>query len=89
MLILLTLILSIIVMAFMMIGLGIKRLFTKKGEFKRPCSNVDPYTGQGGGCLCRQQKTGEKATKGTPRCPASTKGHTPLEINQEFLEEIE
>lgn len=36
-------------------GIGIKVLL-RKGQFKRACSNVDPYTGKHGGCACADMK---------------------------------
>ena len=33
---------AIAVVALMMAGLGIKMLFKKEKEFKRPCTNADP-----------------------------------------------
>lgn len=73
---LLTLLLSVAVVALMIVGLGIKMFFKKKGEFKRHCSSMDPYTGERSGCIC-----GKKIP-----CKDSTHYH-PLEVNQEFLNE--
>ena len=36
-------------------GVGIKVLL-RKGQFKRACSNVDPYTGKHSGCACADLK---------------------------------
>lgn len=69
---------AVAVVALMMAGLGIKMLVKKRGEFKRPCSNTDPYTGESNGCIC-----GKAA--GT-QC--HNKSHTPLEVNQELLSEL-
>ena len=38
--------------ALMMAGLGIKMLFHKEKEFKRPCANADPKTGKCTHCTC-------------------------------------
>ena len=57
-------------------GLGIKMLVRKRGEFKRHCASMDPYTGEAGGCVCGHLKTCEKAHK-----------YQPLEVNQNLLDE--
>ena len=44
---LITLLFAVAVVALMMLGLGIKMLVRKHGEFKRHCSGMDPYTGIG------------------------------------------
>lgn len=64
--------------ALMMAGLGIKTLVKKRGEFKRHCSGMDPYTGEGAGCVC-----GKAAGA---RC--SNKAHSPLEVNEEMMKEL-
>ena len=60
----------------MMLGLGIKVVCKKRGEFKRHCSNMDPYTGKGGGCVCG--KTAQK------RCDKVGR-YSPLEVNENML----
>ena len=40
------------IFALMMAGLGIKMLFKKEKEFKRPCTNADPKTGRCANCTC-------------------------------------
>ena len=74
-----TLLLALAVVAIMMLGLGIKMVCKKRGEFKRHCSSVDPYTGEGGGCVCG------KAMK--KNCGKAT-GYTPLEVNDNLMDEI-
>ena len=46
------------VVALMMAGLGIKMLVKKHGQFKRPCSGTDPYTGEQKGCVCGRAMVG-------------------------------
>ncbi|MBQ0016722.1 MAG: hypothetical protein KBT04_07045 [Bacteroidales bacterium] len=50
------LIIAIAVVALMMTGLGIKMLFHKSEEFKRPCTNADPHTGRCPNCTCKKSK---------------------------------
>ena len=76
---LITLLCALVIVALMMLGLGIKRVFRKQGEFKRPCSNTDPYTGKSEGCICKQaDKT---------KCSNATR-YSPLEVNDNLLEEM-
>ena len=75
---LIILLIAVAVVSLMMAGLGVKMLFRKRCEFKRPCSNIDPYTGEGAGCLCAKS---HKAS-----CPAPK--HTPLEVNHEMMKEV-
>ena len=46
-----------LVVALMMAGLGIKMLFHKEKEFRRPCSNADPKTGRCANCTCNLKRT--------------------------------
>ena len=50
--ILTVLIIAVAVVALMMLGLGVKMLFRKEKEFKRPCANADPTTGRCAHCTC-------------------------------------
>ena len=74
-----TLLCAFAAIALLMLGLGIKMIFKKHGEFKRHCSSMDPYTGEGGGCVC-----GKAMTK---RCSQADK-YTPLEVNDHLMDEI-
>lgn len=65
--------------AMMLLGLGVKMLFKKRGEFKRHCSGMDPYTGKGAGCVC-----GKAANA---KCKSAER-HSPLEVNDELMKEI-
>jgi hypothetical protein len=46
------LIISILLIGLAFAGFAIKILLTKKGEFKKSCSSVDPKTGERYGCSC-------------------------------------
>ncbi|MCQ2278563.1 MAG: hypothetical protein MJZ62_04590 [Bacteroidales bacterium] len=67
------------VIAFAFVGLGIKILVKKNGEFKRHCSSVDPYTGERSGCVCGKTIL--------DKCKTSPQYH-PLEVNKELLDEV-
>ncbi len=43
-------------LALMMAGLGLKMLFRKEKEFRRPCANADPATGRCAHCTCDLKK---------------------------------
>jgi len=60
----------------MMLGLGVKVLFRKHGEFKRHCSSMDPYTGEKGGCVCGRAAKAHCDKEG---------GYSPLEVNENML----
>ncbi len=75
---LITLLFAVAVVALMMLGLGIKMLVRKHGEFKRHCSGMDPYTGQSAGCVCR------KATNA--KCKENAR-YSPLEVNDNLMSE--
>ena len=75
---LIVLIAALTAVALMMAGLGIKMIVKKRGEFKRHCSNIDPYTGEGAGCVCGKLTTAQ----------CHEKAHTPLEVNDELLKEL-
>lgn len=66
------------VVALMMAGLGIKMLVKKHGQFKRPCSGTDPYTGEQKGCVCGR-------AAGTA---CTDKKYSPLEVNSNLMEEL-
>ncbi len=71
-----TLLFALAVVALMMLGLCIKMICKKRGEFKRHCSNMDPYTGEGSGCVCgmaAQKQCGKK------------RQYSPLEVNENML----
>ena len=74
-----TLLLALALVALMFLGLGVKMIFKKHGEFKRHCSSMDPYTGKGGGCVCA------KATN--VKCKNAEK-YSPLEVNNNLMDEI-
>lgn len=77
--ILLTLLCAIVITALLIVGLGVKMFFKKKGEFKRHCSGMDPYTGKSSGCVC-----GKAANT---KCKEEKK-YSPLEVNGELMKEV-
>ncbi len=75
--------LTIILLAFALLAIGfagfaVKILVKKNGEFKRHCSNADPYTGERSGCVCGKSIV--------DTCKGQVKYH-PLEVNAELLQE--
>ena len=74
-----TILCALAVVALMMLGLGVKMVCKKRGEFKRHCSSMDPYTGEGAECVCG------KAMK--KNCGKRV-GYTPLEVNDNLIDEI-
>ena len=71
-----TLLFALAVVALMMLGLGVKMLFRKHGEFKRHCSSMDPYTGRSAGCVCHR----------AANVKCKEEGHySPLEVNENLL----
>ena len=69
---------ALVVLALMMAGLGIKMLVKKHGQFKRPCSGTDPYTGEQKGCVCGR----------AAGAACTDKKYSPLEINDNLMEEL-
>lgn len=55
--ILIILAITVAVVGLMMAALGIKMLFHKEKEFKRPCANADPKTGRCANCTCDLKQT--------------------------------
>ncbi|MBQ8704515.1 MAG: hypothetical protein IJ524_09100 [Bacteroidales bacterium] len=49
---LIVLLVAVASVALMMAGLGMKMLFRKEKEFRRPCANADPTTGRCAHCTC-------------------------------------
>ena len=47
---------AVAVFGLMMACLGLKMLFHKEKEFKRPCANADPKTGRCAHCTCGKGK---------------------------------
>lgn len=73
--------LALAVVSLCLAGLGIKILLKKRGEFKRHCSSMDPYTGKGGGCVCA--KASNNACNNRKQHP-----YQPLEVNEEMMKEL-
>lgn len=59
-------------------GLGVKILLRRHGEFKRHCSSVDPYTGEGHGCQCAARQVCKEQQEHP---------YQPLDVNSELLSE--
>ena len=80
-----TLLFALGIVALMMLGLGVKMIFRKHGEFKRHCSGMDPYTGESAGCICRKAATkGQGSAK--IKCKESER-YSPLEVKENLLSE--
>jgi len=73
------LLITFVVVAFSFAAIGIKVIVKKRGEFKRHCAGVDPYTGKGNGCICQQKHLCDEKKKHP---------YQPLEVNEELLKEI-
>ena len=54
-----TLLCALVVVALMILGLGIKMMCRKHGDFKRHCSSMDPYIGEKGACVCGKAAQGK------------------------------
>lgn len=82
------LIASLVAVALMMVGLGIKIIVKKHGEFKRHCTSMDPYTGERGGCVCG--KLADQTTKGnkTAKSCSHQRPYNPLDVNDQLLDEL-
>ena len=74
-----TLVFALAVIVLMMLGLGIKMVVKKHGEFKRHCSSMDPYTGEGRGCVCGKVAQAQ--------CH-NADHYSPLEVNDKLMEEL-
>ena len=77
--IVITILLSVGIVALLMVGLGVKMIVKQNGEFKRHCSSMDPYTGQGAGCVC--------AKAANAKCKNAER-YSPLEVNDNLMKEI-
>ena len=77
--IVITILLAVGIVAMLMAGLGVKMIVKKNGEFKRHCSSMDPYTGQGAGCVC--------AKAANAKC-TNAERYSPLEVNDNLMKEI-
>jgi hypothetical protein len=77
--IVITILLAVGIVAMLMAGLGVKMIVKKNGEFKRHCSSMDPYTGQGAGCVCAQAANA--------KCKNAER-YSPLEVNANLMKEI-
>lgn len=83
-----TLLAALGAVALMMVGLGIKILVRKHGEFKRHCSSMDPYTGERPGCVCGIKETKGKLKERVGEGQNSCKNRFhPLEVNEALMDE--
>ncbi len=73
---LIVLIITFVAVVLLLAGLGIKMLLRRHGEFKRPCSNIDPYTGKGG-CQCSATHRNH-----------CHRPYQPLEVSDELMKEL-
>ena len=73
-----TLIAALGAVALLIIGLSIKMLIKRRGQFKRPCTHIDPYTGEGTGCICGKSSAAH----------CHENAHSPLEVNEELMKEL-
>ena len=73
-------------------GIGIKILVRRRGEFKRSCTSIDPYSGESAGCQCGKmlgEHTDHQGKDKAPACAERSKHpYQPLEVNKEFLKEL-
>ena len=70
------LIATFVALVLLLLGLGVKILVRKKGEFKRHCASRDPYTGESNGCICAKGSLCNDK-------PA----YNPLDVNQNLIDE--
>lgn len=68
---------AFVAVALLMLGLGIKVVARKNGEFRRHCASRDPYTGETNGCVCGKKVACDKKTR-----------YQPLDVNDSMMEEI-
>ena len=61
-------------------GLGIKTL-VHRGELKRHCAGMDPYSGKRTGCVCAERFDGNCSDR--KRHP-----YQPLDVNDNLMKEI-
>ena len=78
--IVIVLVISFVIVALAFAGIGVKMLFQKNGEFKRHCTNRDPYTGKSAGCACEVADTLCDNNKKHP--------YQPLDVNKTLMDEI-
>ncbi|MCH3924741.1 MAG: hypothetical protein LKE30_07480 [Bacteroidales bacterium] len=76
---LLVFIVTAVVLALCLLGLAVKIILKKHGEFKRQCSSIDPYTGERMNCMCGKTNVLDSS------CEQKT--HTILEVDQTLLKE--
>lgn len=81
MIIFVSILVAVVIVATSIAGLAIKVLVRKRGEFKRHCSNVDPYTEASEGCDCEAMR--HNLCNERQHHP-----YQPLDVNEELLKEM-
>jgi hypothetical protein len=59
-------VISVLLLALALAGIGIKILATKDGEFKKTCGSVNPKTGKPIGCVCGDGDGGDSCENVEP-----------------------
>lgn len=62
-------------------GLGVKTLLRHRGELKRHCASMDPYSGKRAGCVCAMQRSG-------PCGDRQKHPYQPLDVNENLIKEL-
>ena len=68
---------TFLALMLLMLGLGVKILLKKNGEFKRHCASRDPYTGKSSGCFCAQKDECNRKPQ-----------YSPLDVNKQLIDEL-
>ena len=72
------LLISLLLLLLSLLGLGIKVLLKKNGQFKRHCASRDPFTGESPGCQCELSHACDERQR---------RPYQPLDVNEELLKE--
>lgn len=73
-------VISFIIIALCIGGVGIKMFVKRNGEFKRLCSGRDPYSGKAAGCQCSELHT-------TSCSERQKHPYQPFDVNDNLLKE--
>ena len=68
------------IMLLCLAGLGVKTLL-HRGELKRHCAGMDPYSGERTGCVCAKQHS--EMCSDRQRHP-----YQPLDVNENLMREL-
>ena len=74
------LVLTLVLLLLCFVGLGIRTLL-HRGELKRHCSGIDPYSGKHNGCSCADWM-GESCAERNRR------PYQPMEVNENIYGEL-